>query len=118
MAELIVGDIIKERYSLIRFLGNGSFGEVWLAHDQLSGRDVALKIYLTLDPAGIEEFQREYANTIDLSSPFLLTPEYFDVYGRRPFLVMKYCENGSSSKLTGNIGEAQLWQLYRMWQMV
>ena len=110
MAELIVGDIIKERYSLIRFLGNGSFGEVWLAHDQLSGRDVALKIYLTLDPAGIEEFQREYANTIDLSSPFLLTPEYFDVYGRRPFLVMKYCENGSSSKLTGNIGEAQLWQ--------
>lgn len=110
MEELKIGDIIKERYSLIRFLGNGSFGEVWLAHDQLSGRDVALKVYLTLDPAGIEEFQREYANTIDLSSPFLLTPEYFDVYGRRPFLVMKYCENGSSSKLTGNIGEAQLWQ--------
>ena len=110
MEELKVGDIIKERYTLIRFLGNGSFGEVWLAHDQLSGRDVALKVYLTLDPAGIEEFQREYANTIDLSSPFLLTPEYFDVYGRRPFLVMKYCENGSSSKLTGNIGEAQLWQ--------
>ena len=110
MEELKVGDIIKERYSLIRFLGNGSFGEVWLAHDQLSGRDVALKIYLTLDPAGVEEFQREYANTIDLSSPFLLTPEYFDVYGRRPFLVMKYCENGSSSKLVGNVTEDQLWQ--------
>ena len=109
MEELKVGDIIKERYSLIRFLGNGSFGEVWLAHDQLSGRDVALKIYLTLDPAGIEEFQKEYANTIDLSSPFLLTPEYFDVYGRRPFLVMKYCENGASSKLAGSIREDQLW---------
>ncbi len=110
MEELKVGDIIKERYSLIRFLGNGSFGEVWLSHDQLSGRDVALKIYLTLDPAGVEEFQREYANTIDLSSPFLLTPEYFDVFGRRPFLVMKYCENGSSSKLVGSISEDQLWQ--------
>lgn len=109
MEELKVGDIIKERYELVRFLGNGGFGEVWLAHDQLSGRDVALKIYLTLDPAGIEEFQREYANTIDLSSPFLLTPEYFDVYGRRPFLVMKYCENGSSSKLAGSIRENQLW---------
>lgn len=110
MEELKIGDIIKERYELVRFLGNGSFGEVWLAHDQLSGREVALKIYLTLDPAGIEEFQREYANTIDLSSPFLLTPEYFDVYGRRPFLVMKYCENGSSSKLVGNVTEEQLWQ--------
>ena len=109
MEDLKEGDIIRERYALIRFLGNGSFGEVWLAHDQMTGRDVALKIYLSLDPAGIEEFQREYANTIDLSSPYLLTPEYFDVYGRRPFLVMKYCENGSSSKLAGQISEDKLW---------
>lgn len=109
MEDLKEGDIIRGRYALMRFLGNGSFGEVWLAHDQLSGRDVALKIYLNLDPAGVEEFQREYANTIDLSSPYLLTPEYFDVYGRRPFLVMKYCENGSSSKLAGKISEDKLW---------
>lgn len=109
MEDLKDGDIIRGRYTLIRFLGNGSFGEVWLAHDQLSGCDLALKIYLSLDPAGVEEFQREYANTIDLSSPYLLTPEYFDVYGRRPFLVMKYCENGSSSKLAGQISEDKLW---------
>lgn len=109
MEELKVGDIIKERYELVKFLGSGSFGEVWLANDQMTGRQVALKIYLSLDPAGVEEFQREYANTADLSSPYLLTPEYFDVYHRRPFLVMKYCERGSASKLAGNITEEQLW---------
>lgn len=113
MEELKIGAIIKERYTLMQFLGNGSFGEVWLAHDQLSGRDVALKIYLSLDPAGVEEFQREYSNTIDLHSPYLLTPEYFDVFHRRPFLVMKFCANGSSSKLAGNISEDQLWSFIR-----
>lgn len=113
MDELKEGDLIKERYRLIRFLGNGSFGEVWLAEDTLSGREVALKIYLSLDPAGVKEFQQEYANTIGISSEYLLTPQYFDVFGRRPFLVMKYCENGSSSKLAGNVPERRIWDFIK-----
>ena len=109
MAELKIGTKVKDRYTLKEFKGSGSFGEVWLAHDQMTGRDVALKIYLSLDPAGVEEFQREYSNTADLSSPYLLTPEFFDVPNRRPFLVMNYCTIGSSSKVAGHMSADKLW---------
>ena len=109
MEELKVGDIIKERYEIVKFLGSGSLGEVWLARDRMTGREVIVKIYQSLDPSEIEEFLREYSNMKDLSSPYLLIPEYYDVFHHRPFLVMKYYERRSSSKLSGNISEEQLW---------
>lgn len=39
-----IGDLLKERYQVIHKLGRGGFSTVWLAHDQESGQDVALKI--------------------------------------------------------------------------
>ena len=110
MEELGKGVIIKDRYSLKEFKGSGSFGEVWLAHDEILDSDVAIKIYITLDPRGVEEFKREYITTLGISHPNLLTTTYFDVWEQRPFLVMKYCANGSSSELAGKIDEYALWQ--------
>lgn len=110
MTELKVGTKVKDRYTLKEFKGNGSFGEVWLAHDDILDCDVAIKIYISLDPSGVEEFKSEYLTTQDISHPNLLTPNYFDVWGQRPFLVMKYCGKGSSSALSGKIDEAALWQ--------
>lgn len=110
MEELRAGLVINGRYTLSQYIGSGSFGDVWLARDIPTGRDVALKIYLNLDPAGVREFEREYSYTAGLSSPYLLTPEQFDVHGRRPFLVMRYCANGSASRLARKATEDQLWQ--------
>ena len=38
MEDLIAGGIIKERYEIVKFLGSGSLGEVWLVRDRMTGR--------------------------------------------------------------------------------
>lgn len=110
MSEFKTGTSIKDRYILKEFKGSGSFGEVWQAHDEILDCDVAIKIYISLDPRGVEEFKSEYITTQGISHPNLLTTTYFDVWEQHPFLVMKYCAKGSSSKLAGKIDEYALWQ--------
>lgn len=109
MAELKIGTKVKDRYILKEFKGSGSFGEVWLAHDEILDSDVAIKIYISLDPRGVEEFKSEYITTHGISHPNLLTTTYFDVWEQRPFLVMKYCSKGSSSLLAGKTYEYAVW---------
>ncbi|OBZ71556.1 Serine/threonine-protein kinase SRPK [Grifola frondosa] len=41
---LRVGDVIRERYTILRQLGSGRHSTVWLSKDNVSGSDVALKI--------------------------------------------------------------------------
>lgn len=110
MAELKIGTKVKDRYTLKEFKGSGSFGEVWLAHDEVLDCGVAIKIYISLDPRGVEEFKSEYITTQGISHPNLLTTTYFDVWEQRPFLVMKYCAKGSSSAQAGKMDEYALWQ--------
>lgn len=110
MSELKPGTKIKGRYTLIEFKGSGSFGEVWLALDEVLDSDVAIKIYISLDPRGVEEFKSEYITTQGIYHPNLLTTSYFDVWEQRPYLVMKYCEKGSSTALSGQMDEYDLWK--------
>lgn len=110
MAELTQGMVVNNRYTLLEYKGRGSFGEVWLAHDDTLGIDVALKIYISLDQRGVDEFKSEYTTTLGLSHPALLTASFFDVWDSRPFLVMKFCDKGSSSSLVGRATELDTWQ--------
>lgn len=110
MAELTKDTIVNNRYQLLEYKGRGSFGEVWLAHDNVLGIDVALKIYISLDQRGVDEFKSEYTTTLGLSHPQLLTASFFDVWDSRPFLVMKYCDRGSSASMVGKATELDVWQ--------
>ena len=42
---LDTGQVIADRYELLKQLGRGGFSEVWLALDKLTDVKVAIKIY-------------------------------------------------------------------------
>ena len=103
---------MNNRYQLIRIVGRGSFGEVWLAKDLTTGIDVAIKIYIALDEKGVQEFKEEFLLTYSLNHPNLLHTNYFDISDNRPYLVMPYCPN-SAFGLIGTKDENAIWRFIR-----
>ena len=104
------GSIVAEHYQLTRQLGQGSFGDVWLAHNLLADIDVAIKFYGTMDPKGLEEFRNEFKVAYKLRHPNLLNINHFDVYENCPYLVMPYCANGSVCNQIGQMPESEIWK--------
>lgn len=107
------GLLIKDRYKLIQSIGQGSFGEVWLADDIVEKKYVAIKLYQWLDRDGMNTFSKEMETTRDLMHPNLLIPNEFDEWNQRPFLIMEYCGKGSVSCLAGTLSEEMAWKFIR-----
>lgn len=105
-------DIINNRFKLIRSIGRGSFGEVWLAEDNILGIQLAIKIYIALDSKGLEEFKSEFKNVRHLNHPNLLRPDYYDHSGSSPYLVMTYCPDTLGDKV-GKMSEQDVWALIK-----
>lgn len=108
--ELKQGTTIASRYTLKEYKGSGSFGEVWLAEDSELGIDVAIKLYISLDQKGQDEFKDEYKVAYGLSHENLLTAQYYSVWDHRPYLIMKYCSRGSAGNLGGSASEGDIWK--------
>ncbi len=87
------------RYRIVREIGRGAMGRVYLAHDDLLDRDVALKELAVpeyLDEKEKEElrerFRLEARAAARLSHPHILTVHDIISAGERQFIVMEYLE--------------------------
>lgn len=105
-------EVINDRYLLVRSIGRGSFGEVWLATDQKLGLNVAIKIYISLDTRGLDEFKNEFKSVYNLHHPNLLRSDYFDNVGSNPYLIMPFCPASVGDKV-GKMSEDEIWKFVK-----
>ena len=91
-----------ERYELIRRIGSGGMGEVWLAHDeQLANRPVAIKIMhqrMLPNEGDVERFEREMRFAAMMDHPNIVTVYTTGTYDDAPFMVMEYLRGNDLEK--------------------
>jgi hypothetical protein len=84
---------VSQQYELVRELGRGMFGEVWLARKKPSGIEKAIKILL--QPADRDSARRELRSLElikNLRHPYLLATEDFWVADNRLYIVMELAD--------------------------
>ncbi|MGA8117656.1 MAG: serine/threonine-protein kinase, partial [Actinocatenispora sp.] len=82
--------LVAGRYRLTEVLGRGGMGEVWLAHDQVLDRSVAVKLLArSLDDQAMARFTLEAQTAGRLSHPNVVSVLDFGTHEDRLFLVME-----------------------------
>ncbi|HEX3475477.1 MAG TPA: bifunctional serine/threonine-protein kinase/formylglycine-generating enzyme family protein [Kofleriaceae bacterium] len=86
-----------DEYRLLRPLGDGGMGSVWLAQDRLLDRLVAIKFiaHAAPDPATRERFAIEARAAARLSHVNVVTVHRFGEVAGRPYLVSEYLRGDS-----------------------
>lgn len=121
------------RYRLLRTLStDGASADIWLALDvntingyaqyeedtsvidESSGMLVAIKIYRpknALDIEGEQRFREEFKIAYNCHHSNLLQPTGFNIYQGIPYLVLPYCEAGSSEQFIGKkLPDDKIWK--------
>src|SRR5258708_37124955 len=94
--------VFTGRYELIRRIARGGMAEVFLAHDLLLDRPVALKVLfpeLSVDRAFVERFRREAKAAANLSHPNIVSIYDWGQGERTYFIVMEYIDGRTLSSM-------------------
>jgi len=103
----MIGSRIGGRYEIVKNIGDGGMSKVYLAHDVILDRDVAIKV-LNYDFANEEALKRRFKREA-LSATSLTHPHIVDIFdvgeeGELHYLVMEYIEGQTLKKFIQDNG--------------
>lgn len=92
-----IGEVIAERYQIIRHLGSGGMANVYLAKDLILEREVAIK-FLRLDldneTDAAKRFEREAKSITEFNHPNIVSVYDVSIGDEGNFIVMEYVPGG------------------------
>jgi len=94
-------------YELIRLLGRGGMGEVWLARDTVLQRNVALKLLPTAmlaSPVAAKRFLREARTAAQLNHPNGVTIYQVGEQAGQFYIAMELVEGGNLAEIVARCG--------------
>ncbi|MEI8286902.1 MAG: Stk1 family PASTA domain-containing Ser/Thr kinase [Actinomycetes bacterium] len=87
--------VVNDRYELLKRIGRGGMADVFLAHDILLDRDVAVKVLFpehAIDPNFVERFRREAQAVAGLNHPNIVSVYDWGQTGNTYFMAMEFVD--------------------------
>ena len=100
--EFVGGQKLFGRYTLVKILGRGGMGIVWLARDEELEREVALKFLPDLmlqDRAALDDLKRETRRSLELTHPHIIRIHDFVHDERSGCISMEYVDGETLASL-------------------
>jgi tetratricopeptide (TPR) repeat protein len=94
------GDIVNERFLIVREVGRGGMATVYLGKDLEDGREIALKVmHSRLTGSAKQRFTREFSTIASLRHPNLVEVFEYGETSDGPYFAMEYFEGATAAKL-------------------
>ncbi len=105
---------LNNRYRLVSIAGEGSYAQIWYAHDTVNEQNVAVKVYKNTLPTELTGFMRRNNSIMrEVCHPHILPLHDIVFHKECLYIITPFCSFGSISKLRGKLTELTIWKLIR-----